>query len=76
MPEELKLKMTVTDAEIAGYMGWHGPGAYTTHKLRKIRQIIAEAEKRTKEDTLKNEFICGKCGLRKDSERSSEEYHF
>jgi hypothetical protein len=62
----------ITDAEIAGYMGWRGPGAYTAHKLRKIRQIIAEAEKRTKEDTLKNEFICAKCGLRKDSEHITE----
>ena len=62
----------ITDAEISGYMGWRGPGAYTAHKLRKIRQIIAEAEKRTKEDTLKNEFICVKCGLRKDSEHITE----
>lgn len=62
----------VTDAEIAGYMGWRGPGAYTAHKLRNIRRIIAEAEKRTKEDILKNEFICVKCGLRKDSEHIIE----
>jgi hypothetical protein len=58
----------LTDEEIAGYMGWRGPGAYTMHKLRQIRRIIAEAEKRTKEDVLKNEFICAKCGLRKNSE--------
>jgi hypothetical protein len=30
----------ITDAEIAGYMGWRGPGAYTEASLRKIRQII------------------------------------
>lgn len=30
----------ITDAEIAGYMGWRGPGAYTEASLRKIREII------------------------------------
>jgi len=30
----------ITDAEIAGYMGWRGPGAYTEASLRKIRQIV------------------------------------
>ncbi len=30
----------ITDAEIAGYMGWRGPGAYTEASLRKIHQII------------------------------------
>jgi len=30
----------ITDAEIAGYMGWRGPGVYTEASLRKIREII------------------------------------
>jgi len=30
----------ITDAEIAGYMGWRGPGAYTEASLRKIRGIV------------------------------------
>jgi len=30
----------ITDAEISGYMGWRGPGAYTEASLRKIREII------------------------------------
>ncbi|GEM_PF-7120057 len=33
-------KGNITDAEIAGYMGWRGPGAYTEASLRKIREII------------------------------------
>jgi hypothetical protein len=30
----------MTDAEIAGIMGWRGPGAYTEASLRKIKRII------------------------------------
>ena len=30
----------IPDAEIAGYMGWRGPGAYTEASLRKIREVI------------------------------------
>jgi len=33
-------KGNITDAEIAGFMGWRGPGAYTEASLRKIREII------------------------------------
>lgn len=32
----------ITDAEIAGIMGWRGPGAYTEATFRKIKRIIAE----------------------------------
>ena len=39
----------MTDAEIAGYMGWRGPGAYTQHTLRKIREIVGEAQRRERE---------------------------
>ena len=31
----------MTDAEIAGIMGWRGPGAYTEAAMRKVRQCIA-----------------------------------
>ena len=30
----------ITDAEIAGHMGWRGPGAYTEASLRKIQGIV------------------------------------
>lgn len=39
----------LTDEEIAGYMGWRGPGAYTAATLRKIKRVIAEAENRERE---------------------------
>jgi hypothetical protein len=32
----------VSDAEIAGIMGWRGPGAYTEATLRKIKRILEE----------------------------------
>ncbi len=43
----------MTDAEIAGYMGWRGPGAYTQHTLRKIREIVGEAQRREREACAK-----------------------
>ncbi|MDN4038685.1 hypothetical protein [Massilia sp. YIM B02443] len=33
-------KGNITDAEIAGIMGWRGPGVYSGPTLRKIREII------------------------------------
>lgn len=39
----------LTDAEIAGYMGWRGPGAYTEHKMRKVKAAIADAAARERE---------------------------
>lgn len=33
----------ITDAEIAGTMGWRGPGAYTEASMRKIRELVATA---------------------------------
>lgn len=39
----------MTDEEIAGYMGWRGPGVYTQHALRKIRLIVEEAQRRERE---------------------------
>lgn len=32
----------ISDAEIAGIMGWRGPGAYTEATLRKIRRVLEE----------------------------------
>lgn len=37
----------ISDAEIAGFMGWRGPGAYTQHSLRKIKRIVEEVRVRT-----------------------------
>lgn len=33
-------KGSITDAEIAGFMGWRGPGAYKAGPLSRIRIII------------------------------------
>lgn len=41
----------LTDAEIAGYMGWRGPGAYTEAKMRRVKEVIAEAVRREREDS-------------------------
>jgi hypothetical protein len=49
----------ITDAEIAGYMGWRGPGAYTEASLRKIRQIVdhaVRAERAAANETKKEEL--------------------
>lgn len=40
----------MTDAEIAGIMGWHGPGAYTEASLRKIRRIIEQVQAKERAD--------------------------
>lgn len=40
----------LTDAEIAGFMDWRGPGAYTAHKMRKVKAAIAEAVAREREE--------------------------
>ncbi len=36
----------MTDAEIAGYMSWRGPGAYTQHQLKRVRTIVEEVQRR------------------------------
>lgn len=41
--------MTMTDAEIAGYMNWRGPGAYTQHHMKRIKTLLAVAEARERE---------------------------
>lgn len=43
----------LTDAEIAGYMGWRGPGAYTAHAMRKVKAAMEEAVKREREHCAK-----------------------
>lgn len=39
----------MTDAEIAGFMDWRGPGAYTVYKMRRVKRAIAEAVSRERE---------------------------
>ena len=39
----------LTDAEIAGYMNWRGPGAYTQHSMRRVKAAVAEAVRRERE---------------------------
>ena len=39
----------MTDAEIAGYMDWRGPGAYTERQLVRIRRIVEEVRRRERE---------------------------
>jgi hypothetical protein len=39
----------MNDAEIAGYMDWRGPGAYTERQLRRIRSIVEEVQRRDRE---------------------------
>lgn len=42
----------MTEAEIAGYMGWRGPGAYTDHLMRRIRVLVVEVQKRERRAVL------------------------
>jgi hypothetical protein len=39
----------MTDAEIAGYMNWTGPGAYTQHHMKRIRRIVEEVQRQETE---------------------------
>ena len=43
----------MTDAEIAGYMGWRGPGAYSASAMRKIKRVIADVESNEREACAK-----------------------
>jgi hypothetical protein len=43
----------MTDAEIAGYMNWRGPGAYTAHAMKRIKRIIEEVQIREREACAK-----------------------
>lgn len=43
----------MTDAEIAGYMNWRGPGAYTAHHMKRIKRIIEEVQRREREACAK-----------------------
>lgn len=40
----------MTDAEIAGIMGWRGPGCYTEAQMRKVHQCIEQAVTPYRED--------------------------
>ncbi len=35
--------LALSDAEIAGFMAWRGPGAYTVQAMRRLKEVIAEA---------------------------------
>lgn len=43
----------MNDAEIAGYMDWRGPGAYTERQLVRIRRIVEEVRRREREECAK-----------------------
>ncbi len=49
LPTEPTIDVPLSSAEIAGYMNWRGPGAYTIHAERRIRKLIAEAVRRERE---------------------------
>jgi hypothetical protein len=53
----------MTDAEIAGYMNWRGPGAYTQHQMKRIKALLVEAESRERE-------VCARI-----TEASPDRYH-
>jgi len=43
----------MTDAEIAGFMNWRGPGAYTASQLARVRRIVEEVQRRERERICK-----------------------
>ena len=47
----------MNDAEIAGYMDWRGPGAYTERQLVRIRRIVEEVRRRESEECAKSAAI-------------------
>lgn len=51
----------MTDAEIAGIMGWRGPGAYTAASMRKVKSIVENAKGEERE-ALRAEFDAYKEG--------------
>lgn len=54
----------LTDAEIAGYMGWRGPGAHTERAMRKVKAAMLEAVAREREACAKlcDEITLGDIG--------------
>ena len=57
----------LTDAEIAGHMGWRGPCAYTERAMRKVKAAMLEAVARERESCAK---VCDeraeKCAAKAD----------
>jgi len=51
--EEPTVDVPLSGAEIAGFMNWRGPGAYTAHAERRVVRLIAEAVKREREACAK-----------------------
>lgn len=46
-------------AEIAGYMDWRGPAAYTEGQMVKIQRIIQEVQRREREAMRNEAHSCG-----------------
>ena len=53
LPTEPTNDVPLSAAEIAGFMNWRGPGAYTVHAERRIRRLVAEAVQREREACAK-----------------------
>lgn len=49
----------MNQAEIAGYMDWRGPGAYTERQMVKIQRIIQEVQRREREAMRNEVHSCG-----------------
>ncbi len=54
MPSNREDVNGITNAEIASYMGWRGPGAYTVHAMRKVRAAIEHAVRQEREACAKD----------------------
>jgi hypothetical protein len=52
----------LTEAEIAGYMNWRGPGAYTAATMKRVQAAIAEAVRREREAILAAIDEADNCG--------------
>ena len=64
LPTEPTNGVPLSSAEIAGFMNWRGPGAYTVHAERRIRRLVAEAVQREREACAKT------CDERDQAERA------
>lgn len=60
LPTEPTDDVPLSAAEIAGFMNWRGPGAYSIHAERRIRKLVAEAVRRERET---NAMMCDDMAL-------------
>lgn len=63
----------MTDAEIAGYMNWRGPGAYTAHHMKRIKRIIEEVQRREREACAK---VCDTMATPETSRDAQHDFHW